>query len=230
MARLISCCCLALAALATTVESAQLNNGLASVSDVSIRSVPLAGDTYGLGETIALEIRFDRPVQHTGPLLLPLQIGVESKNAAFGSCTSKPSTQSGRADGFGSTTKLSLRTVMLTASAWPRIHCSLAAERFWTWPGTQSPQTWAAMPLPTTHAIRWTEASPTAPPLVRARRRQRPLEPVAPLQGRPDQNDDNQQRAQHHSGKGIENQALPTGGPQQELLHLLRLAGGHGAS
>ena len=91
MARLISCCCLALAALATTVESAQLNNGLASVSDVSIRSVPLAGDTYGLGETIALEIRFDRPVKHTGPLLLPLQIGVESKNAAFGSCTSKPS-------------------------------------------------------------------------------------------------------------------------------------------
>ena len=88
MAKLFSCCCLVLAVLAGAATRAQPNP--ASVSGLSIRSMPTAGDTYGLGETIALEIRFDGPVKPVGPLSLPLQIGAQSRNANYVSCTSRP--------------------------------------------------------------------------------------------------------------------------------------------
>ena len=94
MARLISCCCLTLAALAS-VADAQPDDGPAALQDLSIRSMPLKGDTYGFDETIALEVRFDRPVKPTGPLLLPLQIGAETKNAAYKSCMARPADPAG---------------------------------------------------------------------------------------------------------------------------------------
>ena len=95
MARPISCCCIALAALAVGVVGAQPDNGPAAVQEVSILSMPLNGDTYGLDEIITLEVRFDRPVKLYGALLLPLQIGTESKKASYKSCTSSSSDPAG---------------------------------------------------------------------------------------------------------------------------------------
>lgn len=91
--KLLSCCCLVLAVLAGAATGAQPNP--ASVSGLFIRSMPAAGDTYGVGETIALEVRFDGPVKPVGPLSLPLQIGAQSRNANYVKCTSRPADPAG---------------------------------------------------------------------------------------------------------------------------------------
>ena len=92
MAKLLSCC-LVLAILAGVATGAQPDS--ASVSGLFIRSMPAAGDTYGVGETIALEIRFNGPVRPVGPLSLPLQIGAQSGNAHYVKCTSRPADPAG---------------------------------------------------------------------------------------------------------------------------------------
>lgn len=92
MAKLLSCC-LVPAILASAAAGAQPNP--ASVSGLSIRSMPAAGDTYGVDEMIAVEIRFDGPVNPVGPVSLPLQIGAQSRSASYGSCTSRPADPAG---------------------------------------------------------------------------------------------------------------------------------------
>ncbi len=56
----------------------------ASVTGLAITSTPASGDTYGLGERIALEVTFDRPVAVTGTPRLEIQMGV-SRYARYAS-------------------------------------------------------------------------------------------------------------------------------------------------
>ena len=53
------------------------------VRDIYFASSPARGDTYQLGETIEVEVEFDRAVKATGNPLVALTIGTETRHAAF---------------------------------------------------------------------------------------------------------------------------------------------------
>ena len=54
-----------------------------AVSGVSITSTPDSGDTYELGERIAVRVTFDRPVAVTGSPQLALAIGTATRQASY---------------------------------------------------------------------------------------------------------------------------------------------------
>ena len=53
------------------------------VREISFRSSPATGDTYGLGETVEVEVDFDKVVTATGQPQIALTIGSETRHAAF---------------------------------------------------------------------------------------------------------------------------------------------------
>ena len=53
------------------------------VWEISFRSSPATGDTYGLGETIEVEVDFDKVVTATGKPQIALTIGAETRHATF---------------------------------------------------------------------------------------------------------------------------------------------------
>ena len=53
------------------------------VREISFRSSPATGDTYGLGETVEVEVDFDKVVTATGKPQIALTIGAETRHATF---------------------------------------------------------------------------------------------------------------------------------------------------
>ena len=53
------------------------------VREISFRSSPATGDTYGLGETVEVEVDFDKVVTATGEPQIALTIGAETRHATF---------------------------------------------------------------------------------------------------------------------------------------------------
>ena len=53
------------------------------VRDISLRSAPATGDTYGLGETVEVVVEFDKVVTATGTPQIALTIGAETRHATF---------------------------------------------------------------------------------------------------------------------------------------------------
>ena len=53
------------------------------VREISFRSSPATGDTYGLGETVEVEVDFDKVVTATGNPQIALTIGAETRHATF---------------------------------------------------------------------------------------------------------------------------------------------------
>ena len=53
------------------------------VREISFRSSPATGDTYGLGETVEVEVDFDKAVTATGHPRIALTIGAETRHATF---------------------------------------------------------------------------------------------------------------------------------------------------
>ena len=64
--------------------------GTPGVTDVSIVSSPVSGDTYERGEVIRVEVGFDRVVTVTGAPQLALGIGTQTRQASYASGTGTP--------------------------------------------------------------------------------------------------------------------------------------------
>ena len=73
-------CLLAFTAAATV---AQAEGAAPAVSSIAFASSPARGDTYELGETIEVEVEFDRAVTATGRPLVELTIGTQTQHATF---------------------------------------------------------------------------------------------------------------------------------------------------
>ena len=89
-------CLLALAACATTPPTPTTSDAAAAtvdrgesdtpaVSSIAFRGSPARGDTYGLGETVEVNVRFDRAVAATGKPQVALTIGTQTRHATLSS-------------------------------------------------------------------------------------------------------------------------------------------------
>ena len=56
-----------------------------AVSSIAFRGSPARGDTYGLGETVEVSVRFDRAVAATGQPQVALTIGTQTRHATLSS-------------------------------------------------------------------------------------------------------------------------------------------------
>ena len=56
-----------------------------AVSSIAFRGSPARGDTYGLGETVEVSVRFDRAVTATGSAQVALTIGTQTRHATLSS-------------------------------------------------------------------------------------------------------------------------------------------------
>ena len=54
-----------------------------AIIGATITSTPAQGDTYGVGETIAVAVTFDEPVTVTGAPVITLTVGAETRAAAY---------------------------------------------------------------------------------------------------------------------------------------------------
>ncbi len=83
------------------------DEGAPVVNSVAITSTPVTGDTYVLGETIAVRVGFDQSVTVTGTPQLALTVGTATRQAAYASGTGTAQltfrypVQAGDADGNG---------------------------------------------------------------------------------------------------------------------------------
>ena len=83
------------------------DEGAPVVNSVTITSTPATGDTYALGETIAVRVGFDQPVTVTGTPQLALTVGSQTRQAAYAAGTGMAQltfrypVQAGDADGNG---------------------------------------------------------------------------------------------------------------------------------
>ena len=82
---LIGFCCLLAFTGAATVVQAQIVP--ATISSITISSSPATGDTYELGETIEVRVRFDRTVRATGSPQVALTIGTQTRFATLAEWT-----------------------------------------------------------------------------------------------------------------------------------------------
>ena len=71
------------AAAAATVDQAE--STAPAVSSIAFRGSPARGDTYGLGETVEVNVRFDRAVTATGKPQMALTIGTQTRHATLSS-------------------------------------------------------------------------------------------------------------------------------------------------
>ena len=89
-------CLLALAACVTTPPTLTTSDAAAAtvdqaestapaVSSIAFRGSPARGDTYGLGETVEVNVRFDRAVAATGKPQVALTIGTQTRHATLSS-------------------------------------------------------------------------------------------------------------------------------------------------
>ena len=70
-------------AAAATVDQAE--STAPAVSSIAFRGSPARGDTYGLGETVEVNVRFDRAVAATGKPQVALTIGTQTRHATLSS-------------------------------------------------------------------------------------------------------------------------------------------------
>ncbi len=70
-------------AAAATVDQAE--STAPAVSSIAFRGSPARGDTYGLGETVEVNVRFDRAVTATGKPQVALTIGTQTRRATLSS-------------------------------------------------------------------------------------------------------------------------------------------------
>ena len=82
---LIGFCCLLAFTAAATAAQAQIVP--ATTSSITISSSPATGDTYELGETIEVRVRFDRTVRATGNPQVALTIGTQTRHATLSGWT-----------------------------------------------------------------------------------------------------------------------------------------------
>lgn len=68
-------------AAAATVDQAE--STAPAVSSIAFRGSPARGDTYGLGETVEVNVRFDRAVEATGKPQVALTIGTRTRHATL---------------------------------------------------------------------------------------------------------------------------------------------------
>ncbi len=73
-------CLLALTAVAAV---AQAQSAAPAVSSIAIISSPAQGDTYGSGETVMVEVDFDRAVAATGNPQVVLTMGTQTRHATY---------------------------------------------------------------------------------------------------------------------------------------------------
>ena len=88
-------CLLALAACVTTPRTPTTSDAAATVteaesvapavSSIVFRGSPARDDTYGLGETVEVRVRFDSPVTATGKPRMALTIGTQTRHATLSS-------------------------------------------------------------------------------------------------------------------------------------------------
>ena len=78
---LIGFSCLLAFTAAATVAQAQIV--ASAVSSIIISSSPATGDTYELGETVEVKVRFDRTVKATGSPQVALTIGTQTRHATL---------------------------------------------------------------------------------------------------------------------------------------------------
>ena len=69
-------------AVATVAEAESV---APAVSSIAFRGSPARGDTYGLGETVEVSVRFDRAVTATGSAQVALTIGTQTRHATLSS-------------------------------------------------------------------------------------------------------------------------------------------------
>ena len=87
-------CLLALASCAVTPPTpmtplpaaatvAEAESAAPAVSSIAFRGAPARDNTYGLGETVEVSVRFDRAVTATGRPQVALTIGTQTRHATF---------------------------------------------------------------------------------------------------------------------------------------------------
>ena len=72
-----------IAAIALAACDSESESAAPAVQTVSFDNSPLRGDTYELGETIQVMVRFDRPVPVTGTLRVALTVGTHTRQARY---------------------------------------------------------------------------------------------------------------------------------------------------
>ena len=72
-----------IAVMALTACHSESESAAPAVQAVSFDNSPVQGDTYELGETIQVKVRFDRAVTVTGTLRVALTVGTHTKQARY---------------------------------------------------------------------------------------------------------------------------------------------------